>query len=301
MSEPLTVLSLGAGVQSTALALLSFAGDIPPVDHVIFADTGWEPAEVYEHLDRLDQRVFKPAGIPLHRVIQGNIRDDALNPGHRYASMPVFLQSAPTPDNPTGRGMGRRQCTNEYKLTPIKAKVRELLGADVTIDDAGRRRVGRTPRGRYVVNYVGISMDEIGRVTTSDVQYMKRVDPLIDLLDPPWSRQACITYLEDQWPWSVPRSACIGCPYHSNAEWRKMRDESPDEFADAVDFDYSIRTRHGDRSKWSGKLFLHEQRVPLDQVDLGADDITPRQTTLFDEPFGCSPFGCQRDTLEPCG
>jgi hypothetical protein len=43
-------LSLGAGVQSTTLLLMSLDGTLPKVDCAIFADTGWEPARVYEHL-----------------------------------------------------------------------------------------------------------------------------------------------------------------------------------------------------------------------------------------------------------
>ncbi|GAA5542298.1 MULTISPECIES: hypothetical protein [Brucella] len=47
----LRVLSLGAGVQSTMLALMAAHGEIGPMpDCAIFADTGWEPKAVYEHL-----------------------------------------------------------------------------------------------------------------------------------------------------------------------------------------------------------------------------------------------------------
>jgi 3'-phosphoadenosine 5'-phosphosulfate sulfotransferase (PAPS reductase)/FAD synthetase len=48
------VISLGAGVQSTALALMAANGEIGPMpDCAIFADTGWEPEAVYSHLARL--------------------------------------------------------------------------------------------------------------------------------------------------------------------------------------------------------------------------------------------------------
>lgn len=40
---PKRVLSLGAGVQSTAVLLMMIHGEIPKADHVIFSDTGWEP------------------------------------------------------------------------------------------------------------------------------------------------------------------------------------------------------------------------------------------------------------------
>lgn len=54
MSEPtIRTLSLGAGVQSTTLLLMSLDGTLPKVDYAIFADTGWEPQRVYDHLDRI--------------------------------------------------------------------------------------------------------------------------------------------------------------------------------------------------------------------------------------------------------
>ena len=50
----LHVISLGAGVQSTTLALMAAHGEIEPMpDAAIFADTGAEPPEVYEHLEWL--------------------------------------------------------------------------------------------------------------------------------------------------------------------------------------------------------------------------------------------------------
>ncbi len=79
---------------------------MPRVDCAIFADTGWEPAAVYAHLDRLEKEVAEPAGIPVLRVSAGNIRNDALDPDHRFASMPLHIL------NQDGRpGMTRRQCS----------------------------------------------------------------------------------------------------------------------------------------------------------------------------------------------
>ena len=47
----LRVLSLGAGVQSTTLALMAAHGEIDPMpDCAIFADTGWEPSAMQGHL-----------------------------------------------------------------------------------------------------------------------------------------------------------------------------------------------------------------------------------------------------------
>ena len=48
----LKILSLGAGVQSTTVALMSAYGEIEKLDACVFADTGWEPQPVYKHPDK---------------------------------------------------------------------------------------------------------------------------------------------------------------------------------------------------------------------------------------------------------
>ena len=65
MPDPtMRLLSLGAGVQSTVLALMAAEGTLPGLDGAIFADTRWEPRRVYDHLDRLE-KVLADAGLPL--------------------------------------------------------------------------------------------------------------------------------------------------------------------------------------------------------------------------------------------
>src|SRR4051794_22841087 len=70
---PLRVLSLGAGVQSSTLLLMAVQGELD-LDAAIFADTQWEPAWVYDHLTSLELEARR-AGIPLHRVTAGSLRE----------------------------------------------------------------------------------------------------------------------------------------------------------------------------------------------------------------------------------
>ena len=214
----LTVISLGAGVQSTTMALMAASGEIGPIpDCAIFADTGWEPAAVYDHLRWLMSPNVLP--YPVHIVSGGNIRADAIakvnTTGQRFASIPWFLRS------PKGKnGMGRRQCTKEYKLRPIQRKVVELLG-------------GRPKGGAEV--WIGISSDEAMRMRPSRVQYIINRHPLIEK---DMSRRTCLAWLETNGYPRPPKSSCIGCPFHSDQEWRAL---TPTEFADALEVDRAIR------------------------------------------------------------
>lgn len=286
MTEPtMRILSLGAGVQSTTLALMACDGTLPGLDAAIFADTGWEPAAVYAQVDRIAAELHR-AGIAFYRVSKGNLRADAVDPDGHFAAVPYFVR------NPDGSaGMGRRQCTAEYKLGPIMRACRELLGAK----PPDFRSV---PRGRTVEQWIGFSTDEIGRVNDKRANlYTTKRYPLLEL---GMSRKDCRRYLAASGWGDTVKSACIGCPFHGNRQWRELRDNHPEEWADAVDFDRRIR-KGGARKRageLNGEAFLHRSMLPLDIAPIDRierKEYRELQGDLFEdgEPDGCSPYGCR--------
>lgn len=92
--KPLRVLSLGAGVQSSTLALMMTRGEVEPAACAIFSDTQWEPRAVYTWLDWLERQL----SFPVHRVSQGNLRSAVLRQanatGGRVASVPWHMPGA---------------------------------------------------------------------------------------------------------------------------------------------------------------------------------------------------------------
>lgn len=260
MSE-FRVLSLGAGVQSTTVLRMALAGELPRLNAAIFSDTQWEPAEVYAHLAVLESEAAA-AGVPIYRVTAGNIRADALSgqpaPGAgkrgHFVTLPLYVRAPNGAD-----GMARRQCTRDYKVRPIRRKLRELM---------------REAGVREAVQVFGISVDEAQRMRDPDVRYLRHSYPLVDA---GITRAGCVKWLADHGFPRPPRSACIGCPFHNDHEWRQIR-ERPEEWADAVEFDRAIRAgraRHGDgggNADLIGQAFLHRSRVPLDEVDLSTPE-----------------------------
>jgi hypothetical protein len=70
------------------------------------------------------------------------------------------------------------------------------------------------------------------------------------------------------------KSACTFCPYHDNATWRKMKEEDPESWDEAVMIDKAIRDGF---LKTTQKLYVHRSLQPLDVVDLSdpaKDQIT---------------------------
>jgi 3'-phosphoadenosine 5'-phosphosulfate sulfotransferase (PAPS reductase)/FAD synthetase len=248
MTEPLRILSLGAGVQSSALLYMMIDGVIPKAKHAIFADTGWEPQKVYDHLQYL-RGLMDQANIAFHQVSHGNIRHDAFA-GQRFATMPFFVKSK----NGT-KGIVRRQCTHEYKIQPLLRKQRELVGL----------KPGQRSKQHLTTTVIGISWDELQRMKDPAFPWIRNEYPLVDRKI---TREDCIKYAQQNGYKIPPRSACIGCPFKSNDEWRRLRDEQPTEWQDAVTFDEALRNDDTRPKRLHGTLFLHKDTVPLEQADL---------------------------------
>ena len=245
------ILSLGAGVQSSTVALMIAKGEIEPVDAAIFADTQWEPKKVYEWLDWLERQIAASSNpFPVYRVTEGNLRQDIISKqnttGGRFAAIPWHMLM------PNGdRVMGRRQCTAEYKLKPLRRKMRELVGL----------AKGQRSKGVMVETLIGISTDEAMRMKPSRDPWAKNVWPLIDRN---MSRWDCLQWMERNGYPMPPKSSCIGCPFHSDHEWRAMKAD-PESWADAIEIDQIIRAP---ARGMKGQQFSHRSCVPLDQVDL---------------------------------
>lgn len=249
----MNIISLGAGVQSSTMALMAAHGEIGPMpDAAIFADTQWEPKKVYEWLAWLETKL----PFPVYKITKGSLREDALKKQNstsgRFASIPWHITM------PDGKAaMGRRQCTAEYKIGPLIKEKRRLLGY--------------APRARIPVNscvvWIGISTDEAQRMKPSRERWSVNRWPLIEL---GMSRWDCLRWMEKNNYPTPPKSSCIGCPFHSDDEWRAIKAD-PESWADAIEIDEAIRQpARGMR----GFQYAHRSRIPLKDVDFStAEDM----------------------------
>ena len=245
---PIRILSLGAGVQSTTLLMMMVKGEIQKADHAVFSDTGWEPKAVYEHLEALVP-IMEANGIEFHKVSAGVIQRDGL------ADLPWFTVNADG-----SKGMVRRQCTQKYKLKPLQKKQRELAGLVP----------GQRSKEHLVTSVIGISWDEAHRMKDPFYPWIVNEYPLVDRRI---TRQMCIEWMEQNGFPRPPRSSCLGCPFHSDAEWQNIIATSPDEFAEVAELEAAIHENQQELlSSIKGKPYFHRRRIPLAQVDLRTDE-----------------------------
>lgn len=236
---------------------MAAAGLITPMpDCAIFADTGAEPSAVYRQLDYLRTRL----PFPIHVVTGGNLREDLLNgnPRASWGRPPFFVV------NDDGRaGQLRRQCTGDYKLDPIRRKVRELVGLT-------RRK---SPAYPVVVQWIGISVDEVVRAKNSGEPWQLNRFPLLEM---DLTRDLCLRWLETNGHPRPPKSACVFCPYRDNAGFGALKRDDPEAFAQAVEVDQKIRDEMPGVSK--SHAFIHPSLTPLVQIDFARP---PKRPTKF--------------------
>lgn len=254
-------LSLGWGVQSTALLMLAEEGKIEPFDAAFHADTMIEGEEVYAWRDRVAPRCKTPIVTSSYGDLGQDVLDGLKN-GTRFANMPLWTLGKEGKPAPI-----QRQCTPDYKIMEVRRSMRKFLGYSPT--DRIKERIELV---------IGFSIEEKERMAESEVNYIVNDFPLI--YDLWWTRKNCSDYLGSIGLPNAPKSACYVCPFKSNAEWRRLRDHWPEEWQKAIAFDRAIRKHPGMR----GDLYLHRDLMPLDQADLENDQ--------FEMSFNCGAGGC---------
>ena len=240
VSEPIHIISLGAGVQSSTMALMASDGEIEPRPScAIFADTGDEPDAVYEWLGRLETIV----DIPVIRVAGPILRDHLIN-RHGTSRVPSWI------DTKIGPKMGHRNCTNDFKVRPLRREIRRRYPA------------------QSITLWIGISLDEVSRMKPSEMDWLTHTWPLIDKR---MTRQDCQLYLQRR-GLKAPKSSCIYCPFKSGVQWRETQSTTSPRELEILRYVEGQLNPRGE--------FLTSQLKPLFESDFRTDE-DHGQLTLF--------------------
>ena len=271
-----TVLSWGCGVQSTTLAVMSALGDLPPLDTVITADTMFESTETYQMRDWYTAWL-RERGVRVEIVTGGDIR---VQGAQEHIHIPFWSSDG---------GPLQRQCTYEFKIMPVRRHIRELLGYDPS-------KPPHPPAGSVEL-WLGISLDEHIRATRMESR-VKFIDHSFPLLRKRMSRCDCQRYLKDRGLPVPPKSACICCPYRRASEWLRIKQQSPQDWQAAVEFDET--NRHNPLAirgaSTADELFIWRNHYgtpePIKDADMEAEAEYERQSVYFQPPLICESGYC---------
>jgi hypothetical protein len=296
VSVPLSVLSAGLGTQSCALALMSAVGQLPKLDHIVFADTQGERPETYAYLAWLAP-VLADAGMTVTTVSAGSL-EAALLTTVPTSSNPTPPAHVRNPDGSKGR-IGQYRCSYDFKRRLVDRAVKHACG--------GR---GAWKRAN-VEQWIGFSADEMGRCKQADEcrcghrsathdedmacskckcdrfdRWQTNRWPLIELQ---MRRSDTIAWFGEHGFPTPPRSACWFCPNSGNDRWQSLQADHPDLFERACVLDETIRgggfNARGNQP-FAGQLFLHGSLAALRDADLRTKAQVVRdsgQGELWDE------------------
>jgi len=248
------VISLGWGVQSWTMAAMVALGELPSVDLAIHSDTGWERQSTYAFRKKWEPWLAE-RGVKVVTVV---------NPeGIINNSGGVIIPAYTLSEENNIRGQLRRQCTKDWKITPMRHYIAEELK---------RRNMSKEPG--IVELWLGITKDEWQRAKDSDVKYIKYRYPLLEM---GYSRADCLAWLEKNDLPSPGKSSCTFCPYHSRKAWEEMKREGGADWQQAVEADAVIRYR---RPPYP--LFVHPDCKPLAEAVRIPEDYGAKQIDMFE-------------------
>jgi 3'-phosphoadenosine 5'-phosphosulfate sulfotransferase (PAPS reductase)/FAD synthetase len=264
--KPLRILSLGAGVQSSTLALMIEHGEIEPIDFAVFCDTKHETDDTYEYLEWLK----KKCSFEIKTICAGDLLEDTFT---KSMNIPFHIKD---PENSKKGGIIRRQCTSNYKIVPVYKEMRKALGLK-------KGQLNKT--GRTVEQLMGISLDEVVRMKINPIKWITNVYPLVDKRI---TRQGCKDWMAKHKYPTPPRSACWFCPFNSKDRWIDLKENKPEYFQKAVDLDRKIRNFKGPYNSMSptAELFVHSRKKPLEEIDFEKKNSNQLEFSEMDECEG---------------
>ncbi len=230
------VISLGAGVQSSTIALMAAHGEITPMPEcAIFADTMSEPQSVYTWLDWLEKQL----PFPVHRISKGDlgvvattVRTSKTGSHWSGGQPPIYGIGDSGKATPM-----MRQCTTEFKINPIQSFYKKHY------------------KKQNVVQWIGISTDEAHRMKPSRNEFVENRWPLIEL---EMKRYQCIQWMESHGYPKPPRSACVFC---LSGETEVITKLGTKQIRDIVGFnELLVPIRNGNSFQQFGKYQISEIR-----------------------------------------
>lgn len=268
------VLSFGGGTQSSYLLEEHFKGNIH-YDFIVMSDTGAEPDFIHKQVAWWKQRQKEygnttPFIMTHHSKMKYGLEEMLfryIQTDYQRFQMPVYFNNV---DEETGEitqgGIGKRQCTVDFKIQPVKQTVRKEI-----MKKHGLKPRQRMPKQIGFIIDIGFSYDEIRRISryeSPQYKYMYLAYPLVEM---GVTTQDSITYLKNN---QLPekRSRCYFCPFNcdqrdSGMDWKEIIEDEPLSFLKACYFDQELRkAQQTGRKALKSIPYFHYTRKPLGEV-----------------------------------
>lgn len=253
------ILSCGAGMQSTALALMSCENkmkgiihkEVPIYDAVIFCDLGLEPYWVKGQVEFI-KNSCNSVGIPFYEIESNLYQDYMDNFGRGHVSSIPFWSV----DENGKKAKMRRHCTLDYKIALIEKFLKYNL--------LGYKKYQRLKKEDIQAHemHIGFSYEERKRMSQDYSNLFIKKYPLIDMK---WERADSYKYILEVWGLETKASACNFCPFHKNYFFKHLKENSKEDYDRTVAFDRMIGEMQP-HTAIKSKIFVSRSRKRIEDL-----------------------------------
>lgn len=240
------VWSYGGGTQSIAIALLVQQGRLPRPDRVVIADTGYEFKKTWEYTEKYVSPLLASIGLSIE-IAPHELATVDLYSAKNEILIPAY--DATKVDEKGNHVKLPTFCSNEWKTRVVR---RYIGGAKANPDG--------------VIMWLGMSIEELGRVKKSGLDWCKNHWPLV--LDIPKTRSECRDLIINAGMPLPIKSRCKICPHQGDDEWLEVQAE-PEEWTEATELDDRIYQSHGVRLHRSGQALKNVRLIPRSEIQGG--------------------------------
>lgn len=210
------VVSFGGGLNSTALLIGWVNAGMPPPGLILFADTGSELPETYEHVRRFSQWLadqgWEPPAHERFRPTDGGVITWVRKGGRQESLEEYSLRTRHLPS----LAYGGKSCSHKFKIEPQNREVNNFPPA---------QKAWRA--GHKVIKVLGYGAEEQKRIARAKVEDDKYLY-LFPLAKWGWDREDCQRVILDAGLPLPPKSSCFFCPARKKHEIDRLAHEHPE-------------------------------------------------------------------------
>lgn len=262
--DPPMVVSFGGGLNSTALLVGMVQAGLPQPDLILFADTGSELPETYEHVRRfslwLEEQGWEPPSEERFRPAEGVIT--WVRKGGRQESLEEY--SLRTQHLPS-LAYGGKSCSHKFKIEPQNREVNNFPPARAA-----------WAAGHKVIKVLGYGAEEQRRIARAKVEDDKYLY-LFPLAEWGWDRADCQRVILSTGLPLPPKSSCFFCPARKKREIDQLVINHPDLVERAIRMERvaseagNMRTTKGLGRQFSWQEYVYGTDAQEDDTDAPDD------------------------------
>lgn len=243
MRQPYTV-AFGGGTDSTAM-VIELVNQQQPIDLILFADTGGERPEIYEHIENFS-KWLKTKNYPKINIVKKEKEGKTITLEEEC----LKIKSLPS------IAYGFKRCSDHFKIRPQHKFIKNWQPA-----------IDAWAAGLKVVKYIGYDAGKERRKENALNRVDNQYEYKFPLIDWGWERDECIETIKKAGIKLPGKSACFFCPSSRPKEIIDLYEKHPNLLDRALKIEENAELTSvkglGRNYAWKEIILMHKSQMTL--------------------------------------